>query len=160
MLDLRTSFYNPINDNSSINLGTIYTSVVGKGARLNIILGDCCNSDVGISKVTANNFLNPQADNKPDVTKLKRLFISAKGNILSAAAKPGEVSWANDFGGFFTVSFLQAMKEQISFLNYSSPDWQQLINYTIQLARDKTSQNQCVECSTQDGILYTSINYP
>ncbi len=159
MLDLRTSFYNPINDNSSINLGTVYTSLVGKGARLNIILGDCCNSDVGISKMTANNFLNPQADNKPDVGKLRRLFISAKGNILSAAAKPGEVSWANDFGGFFTISFLQAMKEQISYLTYGTPDWQQIINYTIQLAKDKTSQNQCNNCSVQDGIQYAAIKY-
>ncbi|PWU03685.1 MAG: hypothetical protein C5B52_02975 [Bacteroidetes bacterium] len=159
MLDLRTSFYTPINDNSSINLGSVYTSLVAKGARLNIILGDCCNSDVGISKMAANNFLNPQSDNKPDVSKLKRLFISAKGNILSTAASPGEVSWANDYGGFFTVSFLQAMKEQISYLNYGSPDWKELILYTIKLARDKTSQNQCLDCSAQDGIYYTGVNY-
>ncbi len=159
MLDLRTSFYTKSDEDNSISLSNIYTTLVKKGARLNIILGDCCNSDIGITKITSNNFLNPQADNKPDINKLRRLFISAKGNILSAAAKPGEYSWVSEVGGFYTISFLQAMKEQISFLHYDDPDWNKIVNYTVELAREKTSKDHCSNCSIQDGLLYTHIDY-
>jgi hypothetical protein len=158
-MDLRTSFYTPITDEVSMNLNTVYNTIVAKGARLNIVLGDCCNSVVGMSRATTNNFLNPQGDNRPDISKLKKLFISARGNIISAAAKPGEEAWVNELGGFYTTSFMQALKEQISFLYYQEPDWQKIINYTVELARDKTSRDHCTNCTLQDGILFTQIKY-
>jgi hypothetical protein len=158
-MDLRTSFYTPITEEVSMNLNEVYTNIVGKGARLNIVLGDCCNSTVGISKMTTNNFLNPQGDNQPDISKLKKLFISAKGNIISAASKPGEEAWVNELGGFYTTSFMQALKEQISFLYYQEPDWQKIINNTIQLAKEKTDHDHCSNCTLQNGILFTQIKY-
>ena len=158
-MDLRTSFYTPISDDVSMNLNSVYNTIVAKGARLNIVLGDCCNSTIGLSRMTTNNFLNPQGDNRPDISKLKKLFISARGNIISAAAKPGEEAWVNELGGFYTTSFMQALKEQISYLYYQEPDWQKIINYTVQLARDKTSRDHCNNCTLQDGILSTQIKY-
>jgi len=158
-LDLRVSAYSTISQENSINLSTVYNQIKAKGARLNIVLADCCNNKVGISQVTSTSFLNLQADNKPDLAKLRRLFMSAKGSIISAAAKAGEYSWANPFGGFFTLSFIQAMKEKIGFMNNGTYTWSDIINYTVQLARDKSSPGLCSNCTVQNGVSYISVTY-
>lgn len=155
-IDLRYNGYaNPAPDNS-FNLEEIYQKIVGKGARLNIVMGDCCNSDVGIPQTTPSNFLSAQSNANPDLAKLKRLFMDAKGNLMASAAKPGEVSWANVAnGGLFTLSFFQALHEEISYLRNDTADWQDLIVHTIGYARYKSSGCS----STQNGIYYSDIKY-
>src|SRR6185295_7934667 len=90
-MDLRTSSYAQITENSSMNLADVYSTLKSKGARLNIILGDCCNSEINASSVTANNFLTFQVDNNSDITKLRKLFLGTNGMVLSSAAQKGEV---------------------------------------------------------------------
>jgi hypothetical protein len=157
MLDLRVSSYAAISQENSISLSTVYNDLKAKGARLNIVLADCCNNKVGISQVTSTSFLNLQADNKPDLAQLRRLFMTAKGNIISAAAKAGEYSWANPFGGFYTLSFVQALKEKIGFMNNGSYTWSDIINYTLQLAKDKSSPGLCSNCTIQNGVSFISV---
>lgn len=159
MLDLRVSHYTALSQSTSLSLSDVYNTLKNKGARLNIILGDCCNNNIGINQVTATSFLNSQTDNKPDITKLKRLFMNARGNIISAAAKAGEYSWANPFGGFFTLSFIQAMKEKISYMNGNSSNWNEIITYATKLAKDKSSPTLCSNCTTQSGVYYISVEY-
>ncbi len=155
-IDLRyTGYANPAPDNS-FNLEEIYRTIVSKGARLNIVMGDCCNSDVGISQMTPGNFLTSQSNTNPDLAKLKRLFMDAKGNLMASAAKPGEVSWANlSNGGFFTMSFFQALHEEISYLSNGVADWKGLIANTIGIAYYKSANCS----STQNGIYYSDIQY-
>lgn len=62
----------------------------------------------------------------------------AKGNILSAAARKGEVSYASAQGGIYTISFMQALYENISYLNRKEPNWDKLILNTIESARQKS----------------------
>ncbi len=121
-LDIRTSSYIRLTESTTISLSDVYSKIVSKGARLNIILGDCCNNDVGMSQVTNNNFLVMQNNNNYNLAKLKELFINSKGNMLSCAASPGEYSWVSSAnGGFFTVSFLQALREEISYPKATTP---------------------------------------
>lgn len=159
MMDLRVSSYSPIIQSNSMALSSVYTSIKAKGARLNIVLADCCNNKIGLSQMTANSFLNLQADNKPDLNKLKRLFMNARGNIISAAAKEGEYSWANPLGGFYTLSFIQALKEKIGFMNNGTYTWSDIITYTTKLAKDKSSPGLCSNCTIQNGISYISVTY-
>lgn len=159
MMDLRTSSYMNIEKATSMGLSEVYTSLKNKGARLNILLADCCNNNVGLNQTTTASFLNSQTDNKPDINKLKKLFVSAKGNLVAAAARSGEYSWSNPFGGFFTLSFIQAMKEKISYFNNGNPDWNEVVTYTTKLAKDKSSPALCSNCTLQTGVSYVSVSY-
>ncbi len=159
MMDLRVSNYIPISQNNSQSLSSVYSALKAKGARLNLVLADCCNNRVGITQVTSTSFLNLQADNKPDISKLKRLFMNARGSLITAAAKEGEYSWANPLGGFFTISFIQALKEKIGYMNNGSYSWSDILNYATQLARDKSSPGLCGNCTIQNGISSISITY-
>jgi hypothetical protein len=155
-LDIRSSSYTRLSENTTISLSDMYNKVIGKGARLNIILADCCNNDIGLSQVTSNNFLVMQNNNNYDLAKLKSLFIESKGNLLSCAASPGEYSWVSSAnGGFYTVSFLQALREEISYLRNDDADWTDITNNTITSARAKTKS--CPNCTPQNGKYYNGV---
>ncbi len=159
MMDLRVSNYVNISQSTSLSLSEVYNTLKSKGARLNIILGDCCNNNIGLNQMTTTSFLNTQSNNKPDITKLKKLFMNARGNLIAAAAKQGEYSWANPFGGFYTLSFIQAMKESISYMNNGTAAWTDVINVATKLAKDKSSPNLCSNCTLQTGVSYVSVSY-
>lgn len=67
-LDIRSSSYTRLSENTTISLSDMYNKVIGKGARLNIVLADCCNNDIGLSQVTSNNFLVMQSNNNYDLS--------------------------------------------------------------------------------------------
>jgi hypothetical protein len=140
-----------------MNLSEVYFTLKNKGARLNLVLGDCCNSEVNASPVTANNFLTFQVDNSSDITKLKNLFLNSQGIILSSAAQKGEVSWVTPQGGLYSISFLQALREEISYLSSSTGNWDNILSKTITLARSKSTPTFCSNCTLQNGIKYVSV---
>ena len=156
-MDLRTSSYTTISESNSMNLSEVYNSLKSKGARLNIILGDCCNSEINASSVTANNYLTFQVDNNSDISKLKNLFLNTKGIILSSAAQKGEVSWNTPQGGLYSISFLQALKEETSYLSSNTCSWDNILTKTITLARNKSTPTFCSNCTLQNGIKYVSL---
>lgn len=156
-MDLRFSPYDTISERNSMNLSEIYSSLKSKGARLNIILGDCCNSEINMSPVTNTNYLTFQIDNNSDLSKLRRLFLGSKGIILSAAARKGEVSWNTSQGGLYSMSFLQALREEVSYLNAAVSSWDNIVSKTINLARTKSTPTFCGGCSLQNGIKYLSV---
>lgn len=158
-MDLRKTNYLPIDKTTSMPLLEVYNTLKNKGARLSLVLADCCNNKVGINQSTSVSFLNSQSDNKPDVSKLKRLFMTSRGTLISAAARSGEYSWANPFGGFYTLSFIQAMKEKISYLNNGTYSWNDIITYTTRLAKDKSSPALCSNCTLQTGVSYVNVSY-
>jgi hypothetical protein len=155
-MDLRTSNYTRFGANTSLGLQEAYTIIQGKKARLNIVLADCCNNDIGINKINNSPYMQMQSKNIYDAVKLRKLFIEAEGSILSCAASPGEYSWVNNtMGGFYTVSFMQSLREEVSYLNKSTPKWSAILNSTVQSAKNKT--NMCSNCSAQNGKYYTNV---
>ena len=159
MMDLRSSSYMNIEQSTSLALSDVYNTLRNKGARLNIVLADCCNNNVGLNQTTTASFLNSQTDNKPDVAKLKKLFVTSRGILISAAAHSGELSWSNPFGGFFTLSFIQAMKDKISYFNNTSSTWNDIVNDAVRLAKDKSSPALCSNCTLQTGVSYVNVSY-
>lgn len=154
-LDLRTSSYQAINSETSVSLSSVYNLLVGKGARLTLVLGDCCNSDVGVNQLSNSNYLANRANSNFDNQRLYDLFIKSKGSVISTAASPGEYSWSNAVnGGFFTDSFLQSLREEISPLNTKDVSWNTLIDNTVVKARYKTDKQNC---KAQNGIKYLKV---
>lgn len=160
MMDLRSSSYADVSENNSANVADVYNQLVNKGARLNIILSDCCNSNIGRNQLTTSGFLNTKSDVNADINRLSRLFLSARGNVIASAAEPGQYSWGNNAsGGFFTSSFIQALREEVSYFKNSTSSWDGIVLRTIELARYKTSPAVCTSCKVQDGLRYTTVSY-
>ncbi|MBK9489005.1 MAG: caspase family protein [Haliscomenobacter sp.] len=158
-LDMRSSPYTRIGENTALDLDFVFKNIKAKGGRLNIVLGDCCNSGIDISSpLTGSEFLAMQANNNYNDDKLRALFMNSKGNLMATSASPGEVSWANNAnGGFFTVSFLQSLREEISFLREDTADWRDLINNTVNGAKRKSSKGVCSNCTVQNGIYHYDV---
>jgi hypothetical protein len=159
-LDMRSSPYTRIGENTALDLDYVFKTIKAKGGRLNIVLGDCCNSTIDMpSPLTGSEFLAMQANNNYNDDKLRALFMNTKGNLLATAASPGEVSWANNAnGGFFTVSFLQSLREEISYMRDDPADWRDLINNTVTGARRKSSTGVCSNCTLQNGIYHYDVS--
>ncbi|MBN8641240.1 MAG: caspase family protein [Flavobacteriales bacterium] len=150
-LALTRSHTVPLSSNNTILLEEVYDSIVSKGGRLNIVLGDCCNSSIGISQSTADNYLYMQSNASAKYNKLYDLFINRQGSLLVSASDVGEVSWTNShYGGFFTSSFLQALSEEISYMKETESSWINIINNTKSFALNKASG--CSVCKPQHAI--------
>jgi len=139
----------PKSDNSnSINLKEVKDILDKKGARLNIVLGDCCNDPYGVTVMTSNSFFQSQVTAFTDVSKLRTLFLNSKGSIITAAARPGEVSYAGLDGGYFTTSFISALSFETSYSTSGLTKWDDIISNTVKLAN-----NRSLYCDTrQNGI--------
>lgn len=160
MLDMRYNVYQKIADENAIALSDIYNKITAKGGRLNIVFGDCCNSDVGINQRTNSTFLASRSNPNFKQEKLEKLFLKSSGSLIATAASPGEVSWSNDVnGGFFTASFLSAFHEEISFLSNDVADWDGLIKKTVENAKYKSSPSTCSVCSAQNGVTAVKVAY-
>ncbi len=160
-MDLRSSEYMKVSEANSLSAADVYNAITKKGARLNIILTDCCNSKIGRNQITTSGFLNTKSDVNPNLVRLQRLFMTAKGNIMAAAAQPGEFATGNNAdGGIFTHSFIQALREEISFFKTeSSSSWDNIVLRTLELAKSKTSPGMCNSCTVQSGLRYTQVAY-
>lgn len=155
-MDLRTSNYSKISKNTSLGLMEAFNIIRKKGARLNITLADCCNNDIGINRRTETPINSLATKGLYDAKKLEQLFLKSKGNIISCAASPDQYSWVNSRkGGFYTVSFLEALREETNSKNKLVPNWKNIMNNTIEGANRKTAK--CRECTKQTAKFYSNV---
>lgn len=158
-LDLRANSYQPLNDQTTVALSEVYNTLVNKGARLTVVVSNCCNSNVGINQMTSSNFLVTMSNQNYNMANLEKLLLESSGSLLATAASPNEYAWCNNAnGGFFTNSFLQAFRQEISVLNSDDPDWNQMLQNAIVNTREKTSPNACPDCDVQNGMMFVKIN--
>lgn len=155
-LDMRYSEYTKLSANTSLSLSAVYHAITGKNARLNLIMGDCCNSDIGRNQFTNSSFMVSRSFQGAEVEKLKKLFLQSNGNLMFSGSSPGEYAWCNINGGFFTLSFLQALKEEIGFMRNESPSWEHIVQNTKKNTQYKI--NNCDGCQRQTPISYMTIN--
>lgn len=158
-LDLRANSYQPINDQTTISFTSVYQSLVAKGARLTIVVSNCCNSNVGINQMSSSNFLVTMSNQNYELDNLSKLLLESSGSLMATAASPSEYAWCNNSnGGFFTNSFLQAFRQEISVLNNEEVDWDGILDNAISSTRQKTSPSSCPSCEPQNGQLYSKIS--
>lgn len=103
-----------INENTH-NLMEVFEMVKSKGARLNIVIGDCCNSTIKFKR----NFKG--GDDKLRLTKRRPVIINKKmcetlfcdytASILVAAADKGQFAVSDEkLGSLFTFNFTNNLK--------------------------------------------------
>ena len=105
-IDLRAnpsqSFYE-----ESMQMEDIYNIVKRKGARLNLILSDCCNEAVTASPAVGSPLSRTRSIRKWSDQNMRSLFMSStKTSIIATAADRDQRSSSNNsFGGFFSYYF-------------------------------------------------------
>lgn len=101
-----------------------------KGARLCIILTDCCNNEaswVTVKGLVASDGREPSTDNI-NVQKLRKLFLESQGLVIATSSKRGQVSYGPAEGGCFSMSFW----DEIYNIEYKdgTADWVALMEAT------------------------------
>lgn len=157
---LTTSSYDDITQHYA-SMSDIYDELTKKGARLTIVLSDCCNSPIGLNApMLSSNSLFSRINTNFDLDKLQRLFLGESGTVRGTASSPGEVSWCGFNGGYFILSFIESLRAQISPLQDTTPSWEILMGNTVASARKKTNNN--ANTKTQNGLQYVetkSVEY-
>ena len=134
----------------------IYNAIKNKGARLSVVITDCCNSKYGErGPRQKENTLFSRSNTRASKKRMGELFLGTKGMILATAAKPGEYAWSFDgTGSAFTQSFISQLRKEVSATRTETPSWQRLLDSAIESARQKTTSCE----NTQHGMRYMSIS--
>jgi hypothetical protein len=116
------------------DLNWVKAKIEEKGAKVNIILADCCNSLIGIN-------LPPSEAYEEDRDLIKRnyevLFKKFTGTVISSGCVPGQYSFCNpEEGGWFTNFFLKTLHYSVENESMSvDTAWKNL----LQTTKSKTS---------------------
>jgi len=126
------------NQGNWVPMATLRKWVEAKGARLSIIISNCCNV---VQKETTKKPLWAMGGDYTSLDNLnaanyKKLF-AAKGLVMATSSKVPEPSWCNiPDGGLYTCDFIQAMK--LVGMGIVAPDWNSVLDkaYNLCVARD------------------------
>jgi len=136
---------------NSINLETIFNTLRGKGARLTLVLGDCCNTDAGITRKLEEPEPPPPASMGMEVLirrNYMRLLMEAEGAYIACAAKKGEPAAGDTLsGGFFTSNFTRILYNKVRGEGKIDPQkaWSQILSSTKTTALTDAARLYCKE---------------
>lgn len=146
-MDLRTKDFEPIGGANAINVQDLYRTIKSKGARLNLVLSDCCNSDPSLTNNISSGMASLRSSSLGwSMQKCQELFLNKQPtSILMTAAAKGEVSAGNNaFGGFFTFNFRETLQKNLGLFGQFAT-WEQLLKtaktQTITKANNTTCPN-------------------
>lgn len=126
--DLRQSRFDDIFV-ATMNASEVLNKIKAKNARLNLVITDCCNSNLGLVKPEGKNFaLTAKSLMDWEKSFCYDLFMKSKGSIIATAAKKGQYAYGNtDVGGYFTSNLITSMEKYMSKFQTTLPTWQQII---------------------------------
>ena len=136
---------------NSINLETIFNTLRAKGARLTIVLGDCCNTDAGITRKLEEPEPPRPASIGMEVLirrNYMRLLMEAEGAYIACAAKKGEPAAGDTLsGGFFTSNFTRILYNRVRGEANIDPQkaWSQILSSTRTTALSDAARLYCRE---------------
>lgn len=156
-LDLRDKSYQNFGGEYAMNIETIYNNIKAKGARLNLVVSDCCNSDpTKTNNISTDGPTTRTSSIGWNMNNCKALFMDQKPlSLLITAAAKGELSAGNsNKGGIFTFNFRESLEKFLSpFAN--NVNWNELVasakNQTINTAKrtgcrqDDNTLRSCVQ---------------
>ncbi|MBL0152674.1 MAG: caspase family protein [Chitinophagaceae bacterium] len=142
--DLRESRFDDITV-ATLNAGDVYSKIKSKKARLNLIICDCCNSNLGLLKPEGNSFaLTAKSLMTWDRNFCSNLFMKSKGSIIATAAKQGQYAYGNtDVGGYFTSNLVTALEKYMSKFQLTTPTWEEIIAEAQKTTVTLSMSNTC-----------------
>jgi hypothetical protein len=151
-IDLRTDPANTqidfINNNTE-NLSDIFIKVKGRGARLNIVIGDCCNTAIKYPRAFKGGSEQERKALPPpkevDKKIAEALFCDLTASILVGAAERGQYAITDEaIGSIFTHNFANHLKvvldKSIETAVFDGVPWKKILDDTKEktLALSKT----------------------
>jgi Caspase domain len=144
---------------NSLSTEDIVMMIRKKGARLNLIIGECCNDTItktnpmvkepAIAGKKGGFNMNWSTQNARD------LFLNATPTtILAAAASPYQLAISNnDFGGYFSTFFRNNLELHMGYTK-TNVKWQNIFDQTSQQAETKSGRTWCndektIKCNRQ-----------
>ena len=143
-IDLRAK---PSDDHVQQSLGMedIFTNIKKKGARINLILSDCCNNDVAATNIVGSKPMKTKASGLPwSEENIRELFLNKTPiSVLATSADEGQKASGNDkFGGFFSYFFKTSMESYCSKLK-THPSWDVVLQTTKMQTIQKATHTYC-----------------
>ena len=140
---------------NSLCMEDIATLIKNKGARLNLIISDCCNDTVSktnpIAKDAALSGKKGIFDQFWNTQKCRDLFLNRTPiTILAGAAKPGQLAVSNPvFGGYFSNFFINTLETNLSLASTSSKvTWDDIFNQVKPQTETKAGRTWCDDAGT------------
>lgn len=130
-ISLRTSKKQPL-DLNNLSIENVYTRILKKQARVNIVVSDCCNEDIGAPVPIGKDILRPKSTVrtgvKLNIDNCKALFFPGHPvSILSSSAEMNQLAVGNPaLGGFFT-NFFHAQLVKSLFSNGGESSWLRIL---------------------------------
>lgn len=132
-------------DGPDYGLEDVYNQIKAKNARLNLIIGDLCNSLPQTRTAVGEREVLPfKSGYLFDTEKLSKMFIESKGIILSTSSQKGEYSFCMNNsdgslgGGHFTYAFIESMIMETSKVSSATGDWASVFNRAYEKASANT----------------------
>lgn len=140
---------------NSLWMEDIVNSIKSKGARLNLVISDCCNDTVTktnpIAKDAALSGKKGIFDQFWNIQKCRDLFLNTRpATILAGAAIPGQLAISNPvFGGYFSSFFINTLETNLS-LASTSPNvtWDDIFKQVKQQTETKAGRTWCDDAKT------------
>jgi len=115
---------------NSIRLSDVYFMIKAKNARLSLIIGDCCNSNIGQPPtLAAGGAVTASSPNVLSSTNCAKLFLNSKGNIIATSATKGESAlYDTNIGGlgFFSKALMSSLDIYLSTFS-ANPSWNDIL---------------------------------
>lgn len=136
-LDLRPTGTEDIKPNTMNLHSDVYKALSAKNPRLLMVIGECCNIDLGVGTPSVPSPLTmPLGTPIMNESTVKNLF-STRGKMMIATSKPYESTWYyHDTGGFFGTNFMSTFLSNVGFTSRTTaPSWPNIfktaMNYTV-----------------------------
>lgn len=149
-LDLRDKSFQRFGGAYTLNVETIYQKLRSKGARLNLVISDCCNNDpTSASMISAQGATTRTSSIGWSMENCQALFMSKKPtSVLMTAARKGELSAGNPAnGGIFTFMFREQLEKSLGPFT-KNPTWNNLLQQTRSETVKKAFKTWCNDAET------------
>ncbi|MEM6846272.1 MAG: caspase family protein [Bacteroidota bacterium] len=149
-------------NNAGISLAHVYHKLKDKGARLSLVFGEVCNSEInlGLPQPEPANHVFPMSFNVFDKEQVKKLFVEAEGEVIMSSSQPGQYSYATSTGGYFFNSFIDVLQYEASNQNKGVANWEDLMQETVRRVQCLSSNQGRKQTPQYYNTISTAMSIP
>lgn len=142
----------------ALNIEDVFETIRKKrsGSGFNLVLSDCCNSDVlDVNPIGSKPLKKKSSGFKWDENNFRELFLNKTSmSVLATAADNGQKAACNlSFGGFFSYYFLQNMENNCSKLQRNA-SWHVVMADTKKQTLFKARHTYCRKPHIPENICF------
>ncbi len=144
-LDLRDKKFQRPGPDFSLNMEDIYKIIRAKGAHLNLVFSDCCNSPIGTAPVHADKVPSTRVSSLGWVKNNAQTIFLESGQfslLMTAASKKEESSGNDNEGGIFTFNLRETMEKFLG-PQHTNISWDQILGTAQSQTIKRISRGLC-----------------